>query len=133
MPKLTANSYGKSGVRLTKVVRNGKTHTLHEYDVAVQCTGDFAAAEKLFAEAAATPDFALADHALLQQAFSLARQNKHAESAALYARLVASFPQSAYVAEATAAAGLRYYQANQLDQAAQWLAKAAAALASLES
>jgi urate oxidase len=43
MPKLTANSYGKSGVRLTKVVRNGKTHTLHEYEVAVQITGDFAA------------------------------------------------------------------------------------------
>src|SRR5436190_18276414 len=44
MPKLTANSYGKSGVRLTKVVRNGKTHTLHEYEVAVQITGDFAPA-----------------------------------------------------------------------------------------
>lgn len=44
MPKLTSNHYGKSGVRLTKVVRNGKTHTLHEYEVAVQVTGDFAAA-----------------------------------------------------------------------------------------
>jgi urate oxidase len=44
MPKLTANQYGKSGVRLTKVVRNGKTHTLHEYEVAIQCTGAFAAA-----------------------------------------------------------------------------------------
>jgi len=44
MPKLTTNSYGKSGVRLTKVVRNGKTHTLHEYEVSVIITGNFAAA-----------------------------------------------------------------------------------------
>jgi urate oxidase len=41
MPKLTKNSYGKSGVRLTKVVRQGKTHELFEFDVAVQITGDF--------------------------------------------------------------------------------------------
>jgi urate oxidase len=44
MPTLTSNSYGKSGVRLTKVVRNGRKHALHEYEVAIQCTGNFAAA-----------------------------------------------------------------------------------------
>ncbi len=42
--KLTANSYGKSDVRLTKVVREGKTHHLAEYSVNVQLTGDFSLA-----------------------------------------------------------------------------------------
>jgi urate oxidase len=39
---LTYNSYGKSAVRLTKVVRNGPRHTLFEIDAAVQLEGDFA-------------------------------------------------------------------------------------------
>src|SRR4051812_18023713 len=43
-PQLTYNSYGKSKVRLTKVVRTGDTHTLFEIDAAVQLEGDFAAA-----------------------------------------------------------------------------------------
>jgi len=38
---LTQNSYGKSGVRLTKVVRDGKKHTLMEYEVSAILTGDF--------------------------------------------------------------------------------------------
>jgi len=42
--KLSANSYGKSDVRLTKVVREGKTHHLAEYSVNVQLTGDFSPA-----------------------------------------------------------------------------------------
>lgn len=42
--KLSAHSYGKSGVRLTKVVRQGKKHQLMEYEVAVQCRGAFAPA-----------------------------------------------------------------------------------------
>ncbi len=41
--KLSGNIYGKSDVRLTKVVREGKTHHLAEYSVNVQITGDFAA------------------------------------------------------------------------------------------
>ena len=44
MGKLTTNSYGKSAVRLTKVVRNGKRHELFEIDAAIQIEGDFAAA-----------------------------------------------------------------------------------------
>ena len=44
MSKLTQNSYGKSAVRLTKVVRNGKRHELFEIDAAIQIEGDFAAA-----------------------------------------------------------------------------------------
>ncbi|CAN5423667.1 urate oxidase [soil metagenome] len=39
--KLVANSYGKTDVRLTKVVRNGKKHSLAEYSVKVHLTGDF--------------------------------------------------------------------------------------------
>jgi urate oxidase len=42
--KLTYNSYGKSKVRLTKVVRKGNHHTLFEIDAAVQLEGDFDAA-----------------------------------------------------------------------------------------
>ena len=42
--ELTYNSYGKSRVRLTKVIRNSARHTLFEIDAAVQLEGDFAAA-----------------------------------------------------------------------------------------
>lgn len=42
--KLTHNSYGKSAVRLTKVVRNGAVHELFEIEVAIQLEGDFEAA-----------------------------------------------------------------------------------------
>src|SRR3954464_4324726 len=39
---LATNSYGKSGVRLTKVVRSGHVHELFEIDAAIQLGGDFA-------------------------------------------------------------------------------------------
>ena len=42
--KLTHNSYGKSAVRLTKVVRDGQRHTLFEIDAAIQLEGAFDAA-----------------------------------------------------------------------------------------
>lgn len=41
---LSDNSYGKSKVRLTKVVRKGPVHELFEIDAAIQLTGDFDAA-----------------------------------------------------------------------------------------
>jgi urate oxidase len=41
---LTHNAYGKSAVRLTKVVRNGPVHDLFEIDAAIQLEGDFSAA-----------------------------------------------------------------------------------------
>jgi urate oxidase len=41
MPKLTANSYGKSAVRLTKVVRNNNVHAIHEMDVEILLEGNF--------------------------------------------------------------------------------------------
>ncbi|MCG8477801.1 MAG: hypothetical protein MI724_01810, partial [Spirochaetales bacterium] len=43
MAHLTDNSYGKQRVRLTKVVRTGATHHLHEYTVEITLRGDFAA------------------------------------------------------------------------------------------
>ena len=42
--ELTQNSYGKSAVRLTKVVRDGRRHTLFEIDAAIELEGAFAAA-----------------------------------------------------------------------------------------
>jgi urate oxidase len=44
MDTLTHNSYGKSDVRLTKVVRKGPRHELFEITANVQLEGDFAAA-----------------------------------------------------------------------------------------
>ncbi|MFT3787983.1 MAG: urate oxidase [Tepidisphaeraceae bacterium] len=39
--KLTYNSYGKSRVRLTKVIRNGNVHDLFELNADIQLEGDF--------------------------------------------------------------------------------------------
>lgn len=44
MAKLTHHSYGKSGVRLTKVVRSGSRHQLFEINADIQLEGDFDAA-----------------------------------------------------------------------------------------
>jgi urate oxidase len=41
MPTLSDNHYGKSRVRLVKVVRDGDTHHLYEWNVNVYLTGDF--------------------------------------------------------------------------------------------
>jgi urate oxidase len=43
MARLADNSYGKSGVRITKVVRTGPTHTLYEFEVQVTLGGAFEA------------------------------------------------------------------------------------------
>ena len=44
MGTLSSTSYGKSDIRLTKVVRNGQRHELYEITANVQLEGDFAAA-----------------------------------------------------------------------------------------
>jgi urate oxidase len=41
MAKLQENKYGKTGVRLVKVTRNGSVHTLREWTVRVLLEGDF--------------------------------------------------------------------------------------------
>jgi urate oxidase len=43
MPQLSDNHYGKSRVRLVKVVRHGEIHHLYEWNVNVFLTGDFTA------------------------------------------------------------------------------------------
>ena len=40
---LASDNYGKSAIRLVKVVRDGARHHLHDYTVAVTCEGQFAA------------------------------------------------------------------------------------------
>ncbi len=88
--------------------------------------GNFAVAEKMFAEVAAVKDFPQADHAIFRQAYCVAKQDKFADAAGLYAR-VAEFPKSVYLPEATMAAGRCFYRADKFEEAAAWLAKAAAA------
>jgi urate oxidase len=39
--KLSSHSYGKSRVRVMKILRDGPTHTVKELDVAIALTGDF--------------------------------------------------------------------------------------------
>ena len=41
---LASDNYGKSEIRLVKVVRDGARHFLHDYTVAVRCEGAFASA-----------------------------------------------------------------------------------------
>lgn len=87
--------------------------------------GDFAAAEKLFGAAAKIAGSASVDHALSRQAFCLAKQDKFAEAAALYARIPTEFAKSPYAADAALSAGRCYYRAGQYPEAAKWLQKAA--------
>jgi urate oxidase len=44
MTRLIEHSYGKDGIRLVKVVRNGDVHTVHDLTVRIWLEGDFAAA-----------------------------------------------------------------------------------------
>lgn len=88
--------------------------------------GDAAAAEKLFAAAAARPNFALADHARMRQAFCLVKQEKFAAAGDLYAA-AAQAADKLLAAEAMASAGRSYYRAKQFDAAAEWFDKAIAA------
>ncbi len=84
-------------------------------------SGDSETAAKMFADVAATKDFAAADHALMRQAFALAKQEKFAEAGVVYAKVVIDFPKSASAPEATMAAGRALYRAGNFARAAQWL------------
>lgn len=85
--------------------------------------GDLAAAEKMFGEVAAVPDFASADHALFRRAYCLARLDQFAEAGKLYASLATDYPQSTYRGEAAMFAGRNYYRAENLAEAAKWFDK----------
>ena len=88
--------------------------------------GDFPAAEKWFARAAATAGFALADHAMLRQAAAVAEQKRLPEAAGLYASIIEKFPQSNQLSAATLAAGNCFYLAGAYADAVKWLSRAAA-------
>jgi TolA-binding protein len=85
--------------------------------------GDAAAAERLFAEVATFTDFRDVDHARYRQAFCVARQERFAESAELFASLATELPESRYATDATMAAARAYFRAEQLDQAVVWFDK----------
>ncbi|MBN2021783.1 MAG: tetratricopeptide repeat protein [Pirellulales bacterium] len=87
----------------------------------------YEAAAEWFAYAAQSKGFALADHALLRQAASLAQLKKYPEAAALYAAVAVKFPESKRIAEAELAAGKCYYLAGQWADARGVLEKVLAA------
>lgn len=74
--------------------------------------GKVDAAERLFAAAAATADFALADHALMRQAACAYEKREYAQAAALYHEVTQRFPRSGYLAAARLAAGRSAYLAG---------------------
>lgn len=82
--------------------------------------GDYAAAEKLFAQVAATKDFASVDHALFRQAFCLAKLDKAAEAGAIYSQIPSVNPKSVYLHDAAMAAGRCFYRANNEGEATKW-------------
>ncbi len=82
-----------------------------------EAKNQFAAAEKMFADAAAVEGFTSADHATYRQALCASKQGKFAEAGDLYAK-VADNPDTVYLKEATLDAGRSYYQAQKWNEAA---------------
>ena len=82
-------------------------------------------AEKLFAAAASTPNFAHADFALLQQGSSLSARGQYKQAAALYRSLIANFPQSKYLPTAQLESGKCAYLAGDFAGARTALTKIA--------
>ena len=83
-------------------------------------------AEPRFAAAAAVEGFAFADYARLRQAVCQYELKQYAKAGESYAKLVADFPQSPYMATATLAAGKCFFLAGDQPQAQRWLAQAQA-------
>jgi TolA-binding protein len=82
--------------------------------------GDVAAAEQGFREVSRIAGFAQADHARYRQAYCVARQERFAEAAELFAAIVQDFPESRYQNDASMAAARAYFRAGEDEQAAQW-------------
>lgn len=70
-------------------------------------------AEKIFANAAASKGFALADHALMRQAACLHKKKQYSQAAAAYSAMIQRYPQSKYLAEASMAKGKCLYLAGE--------------------
>jgi TolA-binding protein len=124
--------YAEAGAAFDQFIKEFASHPLRT-DVIVHraetllALGQHADAEKWFASARASKDYAAADYATLREAECLALQKKYAEAAALDASLVEKYPQSNYLAEAALNAGKYYFLANKFAEAEPWLNKAAAA------
>jgi len=111
-----------------------KAETLAQAGLDAQKAGDKATASKqlaaaaaMFGTTAATPDFALADHAMHRQAFCQAKLSNFAASADLNAKLATSFPKSSYAKEATLEAARAYYSAGKFSESEAWFQKVLAA------
>lgn len=107
-------------------VRNYPEHVLRaEVDLRradlLMAAGDAAAAEPLFADAAASPNFADADYALVRQAGALYDQKKFAAAAGVYDQVLARFPKSSRLTAARLGAGRSRYFAGEYDVAVQSL------------
>src|SRR5438105_15803604 len=87
--KLSANSYGKSEIRLTKVVRNGPRHELLEFDVAIQLTGDFAASYT-----AGDNTKVVATDSMKNTVYVLAKENEFASPEQFAVILAEHFPRT---------------------------------------
>jgi urate oxidase len=89
---LRHNAYGKSRVRLTKVVRDGGVHHLFEIDAAIQLEGDFAAAYQ-----DGDNRMVIATDSVKNTVYVLAKENRFAsveEFGLILARhFVATYPQ----------------------------------------
>lgn len=77
----------------------------------------FPEAQKEFSTAAAIPEFAFADYALLQQAQCLFEQEKLAEAAVVYESVPTRFAESQYVAPARLAAGKCWFRVKDFAKA----------------
>ncbi|MEX0866441.1 MAG: tetratricopeptide repeat protein [Pirellulales bacterium] len=82
--------------------------------------GEYAAAEKLFAETAGVAGFPFADRSLLRQAESAYMQKEFAKAGKLYAEVVEKYPDSANVPTARLAAGSCFYLVKDYDNARKW-------------
>src|SRR6516165_6196945 len=86
---LTANHYGKSDVRLTKVVRRGARHELFEFSVDIDLTGDFAASYT-----AGDNRKIVATDSMKNTVYVLAKENDFASAEAFAILLAEHFPRT---------------------------------------
>src|SRR5258708_26647473 len=87
--KLTGNHYGKSDVRLTKVVRHGARHELFEFSVDIQLTGDFAASYM-----AGDNSRIVATDSMKNTVYVLAKENEFASAEQFAIILAEHFPRT---------------------------------------
>ncbi|HUI69304.1 MAG TPA: urate oxidase [Spirochaetia bacterium] len=92
MIRLVENSYGKSDVRMTKVVRSGDTHTLHELTVHIMLGGAF---ERVYTDGDNAP--CIPTDTMKNTVYALAKKNDFDSPEAFAAILARHFLQFAQV------------------------------------